>query len=127
MSKDRFPAGILRSHLGCLHIALVFSCLISQFAVTTVHGQSAGTSTDTKSQSCKEAAANKWLLDYTMAHGNVSQAQQLEAIRQVTTFSEAIRKFCGDNRINNELLQSANKGVWPDWIDAEINELLSQL
>ena len=81
MSRDRFPAGILRSHLGCLHITLVFSCLISQFAVTNVHGQSAGTSTDTKSQSCKEAAANKWLLDYTMAHGIVSQAQQLEAIR----------------------------------------------
>jgi hypothetical protein len=76
---------------------------------------------------CKQAAANKWLLDYSMENGNPSEEQILEAARQVSVFSEAIRKFCGDNKINNEVLQAAKQGTWPDWIDSEIRELLSQL
>jgi pilus assembly protein CpaB len=81
----------------------------------------------TRSQDCKEAAANKWLLDYTMEHGNPSYEQTLEAVKQVAVFSEAIRKFCGDNRINNEILQSAKQGTRPHWIDFEISKLLAQL
>jgi hypothetical protein len=96
--------------------------LASLFAFGSVHAQTA-----TKTKLCREIAANKWLLDYTMVHGNVSHAQQLEAIRQVTEYSELVRKACGDNRINNEILQAANKGGWPDWIDDEVNDLLSKL
>ena len=81
----------------------------------------------TRSQPCKEAAANKWLLDYAMEHGNPSEEQILEAVRQVSVFSEGIRKLCGDNRINNEILQSAKQGTWPDWIGSEISKLLAQL
>jgi hypothetical protein len=79
------------------------------------------------SKLCREVAANKWLLDFTMEHGNPTYEQQLEAIRQVSQYSELVRKACGDNRINNEILQSAKNGTWPDWIESEVRELLAQL
>ena len=96
-------------------------------APAPAYGQTSADTGSTSSQLCKEAAANKWLLDYTMEHGNLSEEQILEAVRQVSVFSEAIRKFCGDNRINIEILQSAKEGTRPAWIDAEISKLLAQL
>lgn len=119
----RWPLGVLSRQSGYLRVAILLGCLSTQFAATTVYGES-GTG---KSQLCREIAANKWLVDYSMAHGNMSYAQQLEAIRQVTEYSELVRKACGDNRINNEIFQAAKKGVWPDWIDSEISKLLAQL
>ena len=104
----------------------VMSVLAALFTLTCAFWAHADTS-GARSQTCKEAAANKWLLDYSMEHGNPSEEQILEAVRQVSVFSEAIRKFCGDNKVNNEILLSAKQGSWPDWIDPEIRELLSQL
>ncbi len=75
---------------------------------------------------CKMAAANKWLLDFTMANGNPTYEQRLEAIRQVSVFTEAIRVFCGSNKINNDILQAANLGIKPKWIENEINELVNE-
>ncbi|MCP4258339.1 MAG: hypothetical protein GY774_12700 [Planctomycetes bacterium] len=60
-----------------------------------------------------------------MKHIQHTQAQQLEAIRQVSIFAKAIRKFCGDNSINNEILQSAKLGNKPAWIESEINVLVN--
>ena len=120
---NRWSLGVPSRQSGFLRVAILLGCLSIQFAATTVHAES-GTG---KTQLCKEIAANKWLVDYTMAHGNMSYAQQLEAIQQVTEYSELVRKACGDNRINNEIFQAAKKGVWPKWIDDEVNDLLSQL
>ncbi len=78
-----------------------------------------------ESKLCREAAANKWLLDYSMEHIKHTQAQQIEAIRQVSVFAKAIRKYCGDNTINNEILQSAILGNKPVWIESEINVLVN--
>ena len=103
--------------MSVLLALFTLSCAFSAHADTTI----------ARSQMCKQAAANKWLLDYSMENGNPSEEQILEAARQVSVFSEAIRKFCGDNKINNEVLQAAKQGTWPDWIDSEIRELLSQL
>ena len=122
MEKDCSSVGTLRSPLRLLRVQIILGALASFFAFGSVHAQTA-----TKTELCREVAANKWLLDYTMAHGNVSHAQQLEAIQQVTKYSELVRKACGDNRINNEILQSAKNGAWPQWIDDEVNDLISRL
>ena len=101
--------------------------LITLYSVPPAYGQTSADTGSTKSQDCKEAAANKWLLDFTMEHLSPSYEQTLEAIKQVSVFSEAIRIFCGDNRINNEILQSAKQGTWPHWIDSELSKLLAQV
>ena len=86
----------------------------------------ASAATGKDSKLCRESAANKWLLDYVMAHGNPSYEQKLEAIRQVSEWSGLVRRTCGDNSINNEILQSAKRGSWPMWIDTEVKALLEQ-
>lgn len=78
------------------------------------------------SAECKQTAANKWLIDFTMEHGKTTQNQKLKFIQQVATFSEGIRKLCGDNGLNFEILQSAKKKIKPKWIEPELNDLINQ-
>ncbi|MBT8084969.1 MAG: hypothetical protein KJN72_07080 [Woeseia sp.] len=88
--------------------------------------KSVSTSNNDNYKLCKEAAAHKWLLDFSMANNPHTQAQQLEAIKQVSILAKAIKKFCGDNSINNEVRQSANLGRKPAWIKAEIDVLVNE-
>ena len=80
-----------------------------------------------RSQLCKDVAAHKWLLDFTMAHGAVTQDQRLEAIRQVAQYTELVRNACGDNRINGEINRAARAGYWPAWIENEVSALIAKL
>ncbi len=116
-----------RSTLVGLSATSLLVALVTLYSAPPAYGQTSADTGSTRSQDCKEAAANKWLLDYIMEHGNPSYEQTLEVIRQVSVFSKAIRIFCGDNRINNEILQSAKQGTPPLWIDSEISKLLAQL
>jgi len=116
-----------RSTLVGFSATSLLVALVTLYSAPPAYGQTSADTGSTRSQDCKEAAANKWLLDYSMEHGNPSYEQILEAARQVSVFSEAIRKFCGDNRINDEILQSAKRGTRPSWIDREVNKLLSKL
>jgi len=76
---------------------------------------------------CREAAANKWLLDFTVSHTSPSYEQQLEATRNVAVFAKAIRVFCGDNKINGQINLAAKRGVVPEWIRAEVNALAASV
>lgn len=73
---------------------------------------------------CRSAAANKWLLDYTMEHGVTSEAQKMEAIRQVVIFNDAIRTFCADDQIIWKIQRAAIMGEIPGWIRPEVNVLV---
>ncbi len=76
---------------------------------------------------CKDAAANKWLLDYVMAHHPHSTAEQaMEASRQVSVYAKEIREYCGDSKINTEVQLAAKAGKRPTWISKEIKGLLSE-
>lgn len=76
---------------------------------------------------CKDAAANKWLLDYVMAHHPHNTAEQtMETVRQVSDYAKEIREYCGDSRINTEVQLAAKAGKRPAWISKEIKSLLSE-
>jgi len=77
---------------------------------------------------CKEAAANKYLLDLIHHHGakNIPIRQRMEMISQIDTFTKVIRIFCGDNKVNSEILSAAKIKVVPLWIEKELDELSSR-
>lgn len=87
-------------------------------------GSSFRQSSSIYSQQCREAAARKWLLDYTMSHGNPSPDEVKKSLSVIPGVTAQVTKLCGNKALNNEIRMAANNKVKPTWCAAEISALL---
>ena len=86
--------------------------------VTTVDGQP-----KPFSDSCKQIAASQWLIDYSMTHGTPKSDAYMHMLDQSVSNNAEIRKRCGAARVVSEIVKTAQKGVPPEWLIQQINEM----
>jgi len=72
---------------------------------------------------CKEAAAQQWLTDFSMSHGEKKGRDYMALLDQGIQTSALIRQNCGGSHVVAEVLQTAQEGVPPEWLVHTLNEL----
>jgi hypothetical protein len=75
------------------------------------------------SRQCREIAATKWIMDWGVSHTAMSADEIIETAQIVSMLADGVRKHCGSNRINGEILSAARTHVRPPWIATEIASL----
>jgi hypothetical protein len=76
------------------------------------------------SEECRQAAAERWIIDVTLEHGELTMDQQLEALSRTATLGERIRRDCEYDWVNKEIVRAAKLGFQPAWIQPQISALI---
>ena len=72
---------------------------------------------------CKEAAAHKWMLDFTVHNVPINYEQTIDATQSIITIADAVRVHCGNNKVNFNIQASAKRSIIPSWIEQEVKNL----
>lgn len=78
---------------------------------------------DANNGECRQAAAQKWLIDYRAMHSNYSGEEFVRILKMSDQQTVKVHQFCKNKTIIQDIVAAATAQEKPDWLKAEIQML----
>jgi len=73
------------------------------------------------SDKCKQVAADQWMIDYMITHGNVTGDEYIRLLDESSNKTEEVRSLCQSKYLAGNIAEAAKKNMKPAWIRPEID------